>query len=80
MRLIKRVRSGQPDVDQGKVGGFPITYNPDDRRFYLHERGSEDGCDVLVTSTSFRHIVSIAEDMDRMVMARGKRKPARGTA
>lgn len=36
-------------VEQPEVFGFPVTYNPDDERFYLHAVGALDGSRVLGT-------------------------------
>ncbi len=57
---VKRLPSGEPDVDQGLVHGFQCTYNPDDGKFYLHEPGTEDGAGVWATRTDWRNIVQVA--------------------
>ena len=46
---VRKNASGEYEVDQGDVYGFPVTYNPDDDRFYLHQEGTVDGTAVLGT-------------------------------
>ena len=57
---VKRMPCGEPDIDQGLVHGFPVTFNPDDQRFYLHAPGTTDGTNVLSTKREFRNIVQEA--------------------
>lgn len=31
----KRLASGEPEVDQGEINGWNVSWNPDDGRFYV---------------------------------------------
>ena len=42
-RLQWNKRLNEPEVDQGIVNGWHLSWNPDDRRFYV---GDEDGVGV----------------------------------
>jgi hypothetical protein len=45
----RKSAGGTYEIDQGDVYGFPVTYNPDNDRFYLHSGGVQDGTGVLGT-------------------------------
>jgi hypothetical protein len=49
MKMTKLVRDagGQVAIDQGEHHGHPITYNPDDERFYVHRPGTTNGTEIL---------------------------------
>lgn len=44
---VKRDILGFPQIEQGLVHGLPVTWNPDDDKFYVHKIGIEDGTNVL---------------------------------
>jgi hypothetical protein len=46
---MKRLSNNEPDVDQGFLNGFWLSYNPDDELFYV-EDGSEQ-----TTRARFKH-------------------------
>lgn len=48
-------------VDQAIVNGKPLTWNPDDSRFYVHAQGTLDGTAVLGTFKEFRNAVQYAK-------------------
>jgi hypothetical protein len=50
----------EPLVDQGHVHGLPVSWNPDDDRFYVHKIGTTDGTNVLATFKSWRNAVQFA--------------------
>lgn len=56
----KRLPSGRFEVDQGEVNGYPISFNPDDQRFYVHEKGTTDGTATLATFKEVRNAVQYA--------------------
>lgn len=47
-------------VDQGVVHHHPVTFNPDDDRFYVHTPGTTDGTNVLGRFKDFRNAVQYA--------------------
>ena len=53
--------NGLIDVDQGVHFGYRITYNPDDRRFYVQE--NDDDGDVLMTCGTMAEAVYAAHDL-----------------
>jgi hypothetical protein len=57
---VKRDPDGQPAINQGEVHGHPVTFNPDDGRFYIHAPGTTDGTNVLSAQREFRNAVQFA--------------------
>jgi len=57
----------EPLVDQGHVHGLPVSWNPDDDRFYVHKIGTTDGTNVLAIFKSWHNAVQFAR---RKVTAR----------
>ena len=53
--------NGLIDVDQGVHFGYRITFNPDDRRFYVQE--NDDDGDVLMTCGTMAEAVYAAHDL-----------------
>ena len=60
---VRKDANGVPCVDQGEIHGFPVTYNPDDDRFYIHEPGTTDGTNVIVARQDWRNIVQCARKL-----------------
>ena len=56
----KRHANGLIAVDQGIVHNHPVSYNPDDGKFYIHEPGVTDGTGVLATFKDWRNAVQFA--------------------
>ena len=50
---MKKIANSEPACDQGLYNGHRITYNPDDGRFYVHER--VDGYGDEPTRATFKH-------------------------
>jgi hypothetical protein len=48
----------EPAVDQGKVNGFQLTWDPDDSRFYVHDKDEDET--VLATFRERRNAVYFA--------------------
>lgn len=61
----KRDRQNFPDVDQGTVHGLPVTWNPDDSKFYVHKAGTTDGTNVLGMFKSWTNAVQFARRKGR---------------
>jgi len=57
---MKQEQSGGPAVHQGLVHGLPVTYNPDDDRFYIHEPGTTDGTNVMARVRDWKNAVQTA--------------------
>lgn len=65
----KRGANGEPLVDQGHVHGLPVSWNPDDDRFYVHKIGTTDGTNVLGTFSAWRNAVQYARRVTKRVVA-----------
>lgn len=50
-----RLNGREPDVEQGMVNGFGLSWNPDDERFYVVR-----GEDTVATFREFRNAVRYA--------------------
>lgn len=61
--------NGDPYVDQGHVHGLPVSWNPDDDRFYVHKIGTTDGTNVLGTFSSWRNAVQFARRKAQALVA-----------
>jgi hypothetical protein len=42
-------------VDQGEIHGWPVSFNPDDDRFYVHEKNQD--ADTRATFKDYRNAV-----------------------
>lgn len=51
---------GELAVDQAVINGKPLTWNPDDGRFYVHAPETVNGTNVLGTFKEFRNAVYFA--------------------
>ena len=50
---LQRISNGEPDVDQGCINGYELSFNPDDNRFYVTD--SDGG--TVATFKEFRNAV-----------------------
>lgn len=60
---LKKVAPGVPAIKQGIVAGHPISWNPDDARFYVHATGVMDGTEVLGTFVELRNANQFARKL-----------------
>ena len=53
---------GEPQINQGTVHGFPVSWNPDTDRFYLHDKDKDEIVlnTFVGTMTGFRNLVQSA--------------------
>ena len=59
----KRDSDGLLCIKQGIVHGYPVTYNPDVGRFYVHKINTTNGTNVLATFKDWRNAVQFARNL-----------------
>lgn len=64
---LKRLPTGEPEVDQGTVHGFPVSYNPDDEKFYILQPDVAElnDAEVLGRFKGWRNAVQFARTLRR---------------
>jgi hypothetical protein len=65
----KKNTDGTLSVDQGCVEEYPVTWNPDDGYFYLHDKNTNDGTGVIARRRDWRNITLAAKTNNKKTEA-----------